>query len=77
MSLRLKMWLLSGLVVVGLLGIVSVGLYTPDWGWVVGTGIGFDEANARFWDSALQQIGFCLALLVLILVPVQLTTRAI
>lgn len=56
---------------------LSLARRSPDWGWVVGTGIGFDEANARFWDSAVQQIGFGLILLIVILVPVQLTVRAI
>jgi len=56
---------------------LSLARRSPDWGWVVGTGIGFDEANARFWDSAAQQVGFGLLLLLVILVPVQLTVRAI
>ncbi|GAL13512.1 N-acetylglucosamine regulated methyl-accepting chemotaxis protein [Vibrio astriarenae] len=30
----------------------SIAQKTPDWGWVVGTGIGFDEVNARFWETA-------------------------
>ncbi|WP_394245292.1 methyl-accepting chemotaxis protein [Vibrio astriarenae] len=30
----------------------SIAQKTPDWGWVVGTGIGFDEVNTRFWETA-------------------------
>ncbi|QIA62382.1 methyl-accepting chemotaxis protein [Vibrio astriarenae] len=30
----------------------STAQKTPNWGWVVGTGIGFDEVNARFWETA-------------------------
>lgn len=31
---------------------LSIAERTPHWGWVVGTGIGFNEVNARFWSTA-------------------------
>ncbi|MCS0400257.1 methyl-accepting chemotaxis protein [Vibrio diabolicus] len=35
---------------------------TPHWGWVVGTGIGFNEVNARFWATAQWQLVLCLVI---------------
>ncbi|MCV5664587.1 hypothetical protein OFN50_36750, partial [Escherichia coli] len=35
---------------------------TPHWGWVVGTGIGFNEVNARFWSTAQWQLMLCLVI---------------
>ncbi|MGF1909113.1 methyl-accepting chemotaxis protein [Vibrio kasasachensis] len=40
--------------------IVSIAQKTPHWNWVVGTGIGFDEVNARFWSTAQWQLLLCL-----------------
>jgi len=39
---------------------LSIAQQTPEWGWYVGTGIGFAEVEARFWDSAKWQITICL-----------------
>ncbi|WP_070972218.1 methyl-accepting chemotaxis protein [Vibrio sonorensis] len=39
---------------------LSIAQKTPHWGWVVGTGIGFNEVNARFWATAQWQLGLCL-----------------
>ncbi|WP_319535528.1 methyl-accepting chemotaxis protein [uncultured Vibrio sp.] len=38
----------------------SIAEKTPHWGWVVGTGIGFNEVNARFWATAQWQLMLCL-----------------
>lgn len=38
----------------------SIAEKTPHWGWVVGTGIGFNEVNARFWSTAQWQLMLCL-----------------
>ncbi|MGR5134816.1 methyl-accepting chemotaxis protein [Vibrio alfacsensis] len=40
----------------------SIAEKTPHWGWVVGTGIGFNEVNARFWASAQWQLTLCLVI---------------
>ncbi|PSU48433.1 chemotaxis protein, partial [Photobacterium aphoticum] len=37
---------------------LSIAKKTPHWGWVVGTGIGFNEVNARFWSNAQWQLLF-------------------
>ncbi|HIF9072642.1 TPA: methyl-accepting chemotaxis protein [Photobacterium damselae] len=41
---------------------LSIAEKTPVWGWVVGTGIGFNEVNARFWSTAQFQLLLCLAI---------------
>ena len=41
---------------------LSIAQKTPHWGWVVGTGIGFDEVNARFWSTAQWQLMLCFAI---------------
>jgi methyl-accepting chemotaxis protein len=56
---------------------LSIAKLTPRWNWVVGTGIGFNEANARFWDSAAIQLGICLVLMLLIVVPVHLAVNGL
>ena len=56
---------------------LSIAKLSPRWRWVVGTGIGFNEANARFWDSAAKQLGFCLIVVLLIVVPVHLAVYSI
>lgn len=38
----------------------SIAEKTPHWEWVVGTGIGFNEVNARFWATAQWQLILCL-----------------
>lgn len=40
----------------------SIAEKTPHWNWVVGTGIGFNEVNARFWSTAQWQLALCLAI---------------
>ena len=46
---------------------LSIAEKTPHWGWVVGTGIGFNEVNARFWSTALWQLFLCVVIAGLIL----------
>ncbi|MEZ9456767.1 methyl-accepting chemotaxis protein [Vibrio sp. 10N.222.54.C3] len=46
---------------------LSIAEKTPHWGWVVGTGIGFNEANARFWSTAQWQLFLCVVIAGLIL----------
>ncbi|WKY57735.1 methyl-accepting chemotaxis protein [Vibrio sp. SNU_ST1] len=41
---------------------LSIAEKTPHWGWVVGTGIGFNEVNERFWSTAQWQLILCLAI---------------
>lgn len=40
----------------------SIAEKTPHWGWVVGTGIGSNEVNARFWSTAQWQLLLCVAI---------------
>ena len=37
----------------------SIAEKTARWGWFVGTGIGENEVNARFWSNAQWQFGLC------------------
>lgn len=46
---------------------LSIAEKTPHWGWVVGTGIGFNEVNARFWSTAQWQLFLCLVIAAVIL----------
>ncbi|MEZ9682821.1 methyl-accepting chemotaxis protein [Vibrio splendidus] len=46
---------------------LSIAENTPHWGWVVGTGIGFNEVNARFWSTAQWQLFLCVVIAGLIL----------
>ena len=46
---------------------LSIAEKTPHWGWIVGTGIGFNEVNARFWSTAQWQLILCLIIAGLIL----------
>ncbi|OED64048.1 chemotaxis protein [Vibrio splendidus ZS-139] len=46
---------------------LSIAEKTPHWGWVVGTGIGFNEVNARFWSTAQWQLLLCVMIAGLIL----------
>ena len=41
---------------------LSIAEKTPHWGWVVGTGIGFNEVNTRFWSTAQWQLFLCLVI---------------
>ncbi|MGR5287231.1 methyl-accepting chemotaxis protein [Vibrio maritimus] len=45
---------------------LSIAERTPHWNWVVGTGIGFNEVNERFWSTAKWQLSFCLVIIVAI-----------
>lgn len=56
---------------------LSIAKQSPRWQWVVGTGIGFNEANARFWDSATKQLLICLLVSLLIVIPVHLSVNSI
>ncbi|MEZ9128957.1 methyl-accepting chemotaxis protein [Vibrio splendidus] len=46
---------------------LSIAEKTPHWGWVVGTGIGCNEVNARFWSTAQWQLFLCVVIAGLIL----------
>lgn len=49
---------------------LSIAKVSPRWHWAVGTGIGFNEVNARFWDTAKWQLGICVLVALIIVVPV-------
>ncbi|EEX95254.1 N-acetylglucosamine regulated methyl-accepting chemotaxis protein [Vibrio orientalis CIP 102891 = ATCC 33934] len=54
---------------------LSIAERTPHWGWVVGTGIGFNEVNARFWSTAQWQLVLCLAIAGAILAALIISIR--
>lgn len=54
---------------------LSVAMMSPRWKWVVGTGIGFQEVNARFWASAQIQLFLCILITCIIAVPFLLGAR--
>ncbi|MFC3115652.1 methyl-accepting chemotaxis protein [Cellvibrio fontiphilus] len=54
---------------------LSIAKLSPRWNWVVGTGIGFNEVNARFWETAKWQLTICLLVMLAIVVPVVLFAR--
>ncbi|WP_350400799.1 methyl-accepting chemotaxis protein [Catenovulum sediminis] len=58
-------------------GKLSIAQRTPKWGWYVGTGIGFDEVNQRFWSTARWQLGVCIALSVLIAALLMYATKGL
>ncbi len=39
---------------------LSIAEKSDHWGWYVGTGIGFNEVNERFWSTARWQLFLCL-----------------
>jgi methyl-accepting chemotaxis protein len=41
---------------------LSIARLSDRWNWVVGTGIGFNEVNARFWSTARWQLFIALIL---------------
>ncbi|WP_016957892.1 methyl-accepting chemotaxis protein [Catenovulum agarivorans] len=45
---------------------LSVVQKSPVWGWYIGTGIGFDEVNQRFWNTASWLLTICLALVLVL-----------
>lgn len=49
---------------------LSIAKISPRWKWVVGTGIGFNEVNARFWETAKWQLIICILVALVIVVPV-------
>lgn len=46
---------------------LSIARQTPYWGWYVGTGIGYNEVNQRFWSTTSWQLVLCLFITVAIL----------
>lgn len=54
---------------------LSIAKLSPRWHWAVGTGIGFNEANARFWETAKWQLLVCLLVTLIIVLPVVLFAR--
>lgn len=54
---------------------VSIAKLSPRWNWVVGTGIGSNEVNARFWETAKWQLTICLLVTLFIVVPVVMFAR--
>lgn len=54
---------------------LSIAKLSPRWNWVVGTGIGFNEVNERFWETAKWQLTVCLLVMLFIVVPVVLFAR--
>lgn len=56
---------------------LSIAQLSPRWNWAVGTGIGSNEVNARFWETARWQLLICLVVAALIAVPVFWSTRAL
>ena len=54
---------------------LSIAQKSPKWGWVVGTGIGFNEVNARFWATAQWQLVLCLVIAGAILTVLILSIR--
>ncbi|MDO6706501.1 methyl-accepting chemotaxis protein [Photobacterium sp. 1_MG-2023] len=38
----------------------SIARRSPLWGWYVGTGIGYNEVNQRFWSTASWQLILCI-----------------
>lgn len=54
---------------------LSIAKLSPRWRWVVGTGIGFNEVNARFWQTAKWQMSICLLMMLVIVVPVLVFAR--
>ena len=54
---------------------LSIAKLSPRWRWVVGTGIGFNEVNARFWETAKWQLSVCLLVMLAIVVPVVMFAR--
>lgn len=49
---------------------LSIALISPRWHWAVGTGIGFNEVNNRFWESAKWQLTICIVVALVIVIPV-------
>ncbi|MGF1727923.1 methyl-accepting chemotaxis protein [Photobacterium nomapromontoriensis] len=56
---------------------LSIAKKTPHWGWVVGTGIGFNEVNQRFWSNAQWQLALCLVVASAILIILLVATKRI
>ncbi|MCA0935007.1 methyl-accepting chemotaxis protein [Vibrio alginolyticus] len=54
---------------------LSIASKTPHWNWVVGTGIGFNEVNARFWSTAQWQLVLCLIIASTILASLIIAIR--
>lgn len=54
---------------------LSIAKKSPRWNWVVGTGIGFNEVNARFWSSAGIQLTLCVVITIIIAIPFVMGVR--
>ena len=54
---------------------LSIAKLSPRWHWVVGTGIGFNEVNQRFWDTARWQLSICVLVMLVIVIPVMIFGR--
>lgn len=54
---------------------LSIAQKSPQWGWVVGTGIGSHEAEQRFWSTAQWQLALCIliasAILAILIVAIK------
>ncbi|NTS76639.1 cache domain-containing protein [Catenovulum sp. SM1970] len=54
---------------------LSIAQRSPTWGWYVGTGIGFQEVDARYWSSARWQLAISLLLTVILAGFIAFTTK--
>ncbi len=54
---------------------LSIAKLSPRWHWVVGTGIGFNEVNERFWSTARWQLSICVLVMLVIVIPVMVFGR--
>ncbi|TQV86707.1 methyl-accepting chemotaxis protein [Aliikangiella coralliicola] len=55
--------------------VLSIVQISERWRWVVGTGIGFHEVNARFWSTAQWQLILCLLISAVLSLCVFYTVR--
>ncbi|QLI82537.1 cache domain-containing protein [Chitinibacter fontanus] len=57
--------------------LLSVAQRTPRWGWIVGNGVSFAEADARFWATAKWEVVICLAIAAVVAFLLLGTVRSI
>ncbi|WP_051278832.1 methyl-accepting chemotaxis protein [Chitinilyticum aquatile] len=55
--------------------LLSVAVQTPRWKWIVGNGVSFAEADARFWANARWQVVICLAIAAFVALILMTTVR--
>ncbi|WP_051305043.1 methyl-accepting chemotaxis protein [Chitinilyticum litopenaei] len=55
--------------------LLSVAIQTPRWKWIVGNGVSFAEADARFWANARWQVVICLAIAAFVALILMSTVR--